>query len=309
MKLTIGPAICLSIKKRWLASLAAVVLLTGCTGNLKQQAEPRSASFQGEDIVETASGKTLDYGQLLSKLQQADYILLGENHDNSWHHDRQLAIVKDLQKAGWLKQLSMEMMTPAQQEGADTVVAERSQDVDKIRKILNWSERWEWKFYGPIISHVVAQGIPLKTANLERDQLMAIYRQPDAVQIPDVLNKAALELTRERIVESHCGNIPADRINSMVMIQRARDDAMAASLLQAKTGALLLAGNWHTRNDLGVPRYLAEMAPGKKVISLGFVEQDDAEEEQSTVSDSQYDVVWVTPAVERNIELCGKPKG
>ena len=290
-----------------LTALIAAFLLSGCTGNIKTAMQPED-QFAGEKILNTATGKQLDYQQLLQELSQADYILLGENHDNPWHHERQLSLVSDLVKRGWLKQLSMEMMTPGQQSGANNIVAERSQDVDKIKKALNWSERWEWKFYGPIVSFVVAEGIPLRSANLERDALMAIYRQTYVVRLPDVLDKPALELTRERIVKSHCGNIPEDRIDSMVMIQRARDDEMATSLLHAPTGSLLLAGNWHVRNDLGVPRYLMKAKPEKKVITLSFVEQDEETEfAESLISTEPYNVLWITPGVDRDIDLCGKP--
>ncbi len=286
--------------------LGITVLLSGCAGNFKNTSQENR--YTDETIIDAATGKQIGYQQLLSKLEEADYILLGENHDNAWHHERQLSLVTDLIQRGWLKQLSLEMMTPGQQFGANKIVAERSNDVDKVKKALSWSERWDWKFYGPIVSFAVAEGVPLRSANLDRDTLMAIYRQADVLKLPDVLDKPALELTRKRIVDSHCGNIPDDRIDSMVMIQRARDDEMATSLLRAPTGSLLLAGNWHVRNDLGVPRYLAKAEPDKKVIALSFVEQDEeVESVDSLLSTEPYNVLWITPGVDRDIDLCGKP--
>jgi hypothetical protein len=58
----------------------------------------------------------------------------------------------------------------------------------------------------------------------------------------------------------------------MARAQFARDAVMAGMLREhASGGAVLLAGNGHVRRDLGVPRWLGGVAPGR-LLSVGFVE-------------------------------------
>src|SRR5439155_15184454 len=82
---------------------------------------------------------------------------------------------------------------------------------------------------------------------------------------------------RADIVESHCNKLPEAVVPRLVLAQRVRDAAMAQALVNDATadGAILIAGNGHVRNDLGVPVYLH--APGlpdaaAQSISLALIE-------------------------------------
>ncbi|MOA37723.1 hypothetical protein D3C78_1593440 [compost metagenome] len=65
---------------------------------------------------------------------------------------------------------------------------------------------------------------------------------------------------------------------------------MAERLLAAPAPAVLLAGGFHVRRDLGVPLHLADLgaAAGLQVLQLAEV--------GAPVSAAQADFVWYTPA-------------
>ena len=78
--------------------------------------------------------------------------------------------------------------------------------------------------------------------------------------------------------ESHCGMMPKTAFGNMAFAQRYRDAHLADAVLKAaeKQGsAILLAGNGHVRTDRGVPAYLRQRAPDRKVVSVMLIEVED----------------------------------
>ena len=72
--------------------------------------------------------------------------------------------------------------------------------------------------------------------------------------------------------------MPESAFGGMAYAQRYRDAHLADAVLKASNqhgGAFLIAGGTHVRTDRGVPWYLRLRAPGKKVVSLMFVEVED----------------------------------
>ena len=50
---------------------------------------------------------------------------------------------------------------------------------------------------------------------------------------------------------------------------------MADALVsQSDEGAVVIAGTGHVRNDIGIPVHMAIRAPGRRLISVGFIEVD-----------------------------------
>ena len=80
----------------------------------------------------------------------------------------------------------------------------------------------------------------------------------------------------------------------MLAVQQQRDRSMATVLLDAPRPALLIAGAYHVRYDLGVPLHIRDLqAPvANQQRVLIFAEADEDVEAGSA------DFVWYTPAVE-----------
>ena len=74
----------------------------------------------------------------------------------------------------------------------------------------------------------------------------------------------------------------------------------------AKHGrAILLAGNGHVRSDRGVPYYLRQMAPGKNIATLLFLEVEDGKTDPAAYVERGpdgrpiADYIVLTPRAER----------
>ena len=77
---------------------------------------------------------------------------------------------------------------------------------------------------------------------------------------------------------SHCGVVPASAFSVMSLSQRYTDAHLADALVKAAGthgGAFLLAGNGHVRTDRGVPWYVRQLAPGRKVVAVMVLEVED----------------------------------
>lgn len=163
---------------------AALALLTACQSVTPL---PPLPAWQGREGLQHAdlglirdlrSGATLTPAQLVEQLAAAPRVLIGEKHDNPDQHAMQLWLLKALQQQRAPGSLLLEMLTPAQQGKVTAVQAAsqaRQMPVD-LPAALAWQANWEWSLYGPIIRYGLLQPAPLLAANLDRDEIMAIYR-------------------------------------------------------------------------------------------------------------------------------------
>jgi hypothetical protein len=78
---------------------------------------------------------------------------------------------------------------------------------------------------------------------------------------------------RKEMADAHCGLLPDAMLDTMVLVQRARDARLAERLhaSSADAGAVLIAGAGHVRNDRGVPAQLAR-AYGAASLAIGLLE-------------------------------------
>ena len=276
-----------------LVGAAFLSLAAGCA----QMQLPRQKEVMPVYSTATVDGTVLEgsVNVLVDELVKSDYIILGERHDNPEHHELQLDILKELHKRGWLKQVSMEMITPSQQPDVDMAIKRKIDDFYGLEQVLQWQKGWDWNLYGPIVSWVVSEGIPLQAANLDDTELESVRTQPNRVGF-EQLGPEGLAIHRQQFRDSHCGHVDRPREESMLRVQLARDARMASSMLIRKKGVVLLAGGWHARKDIGVPKFVKGAAPYAKLISLGMVESTDRDGESL---ESKYDVVWETGEIER----------
>ncbi len=109
---------------------------------------------------------------------------------------------------------------------------------------------------------------------------------------------------RRKLHEAHCGLLPPSAMGFLVAAQRARDAVLADNLaraleLEGGDGAILIAGTSHVRSDRGVPTYLSRLAPGRRVVSIAFVDVEDDALTPEAYADQfdrtlPFDFVWFT---------------
>lgn len=243
-------------------------------------------------IRELASGQTLTPQQLIERLAKAPRVLVGEQHDNPDHHAIQLWLLRELASQRPQGSLLMEMLNPDQQAKVDAAQAatRAGNPPSDAFQALAWQANWDWGLYGAIVSYALHQPYPLLSANLDRAQIMQIYKQRPVLAGSASTRPEVQATLLDDIRESHCGLLPEAQMPAMLAVQQQRDRRMAESLLAAPTPAVLLAGAFHVRKDLGVPLHLSDLGAGEGSQVLILAEVGKA------VSAESADYVWYTAA-------------
>ncbi len=259
---------------------------------------PAPIAPQGRDhaelgvIRELASGRTLTPQELVKRLAAAPRVLVGEQHDNPDHHALQLWLLRELASQRPQGSLLMEMLNPDQQDKVDAAQAatRAGQPPSDAFQALAWQANWDWGVYGALVTYALRQQYPLLSANLNRSQIMQIYKQRPVLEGAASTRPEVQATLLEDIRESHCGLLPESQMPAMLAVQQQRDRRMAESLLAAPTPAVLLAGAFHVRKDLGVPLHLSDLGAGEgnQVLILAEVGK--------TVTAESADYVWYTAA-------------
>ena len=109
----------------------------------------------------------------------------------------------------------------------------------------------------------------------------------------------------EEIKGSHCGMLPDAFVPAMSLAQRVKDAFMADMMASQPAGAVLIAGNGHTRTDRGVPFALAGLRPGVPMTSIAFVEVADSTDPATYATDQPAEFLVFTPRVD-DADPCAK---
>lgn len=243
-------------------------------------------------IIELASGQVITPQQLVERLAKAPRVLVGEQHDNPDHHALQLWLSRELAAQRAQGSLLLEMLNPDQQARVEQVQAEvrAGRAPRDTIAALAWQPGWDWSLYGALVQYQLRQPYPLLAANLDRAEIMQIYQARPTLQGTASTAPAVQEKLQADIRESHCGLLPESQIPAMLAVQQQRDRRMAERLLAAPQPAMLLAGAFHVRKDLGVPLHLADLGAGEGNLVLIL-----AEVGKQPAADSA-DYVWYTAA-------------
>jgi uncharacterized iron-regulated protein len=263
-------------------------------------------------IWSTATAQFVDEVTLRDALEQHDILLLGEKHDNPDHHRLRLYLLQPLLTQSTVSMVALEMMTSTQQPALDQPEILTTASAEALQAHLQWdAQGWPWPVYEPLLLAIIQADVPMRAANLDRSEVLAIYRGDAAASStsgsPQPLNQSQLDQLYTDIDISHCGMLPESQFPNMVRVQQARDQRMADSLAQplestaqAAGKRVLIAGNYHIRHDLGVSNYLPNDAP--RALAVAFLEVD-ADRPYATdylpqvLPKAAYDYIWFTPAV------------
>lgn len=276
-----------------------LAFLAACQSQVSAPPLPVWQSPEGRDNAELGvirdlhSGERLTPEQLLDRLAVAPRVLVGEQHDNPDHHALELWLARALAERRPGGSVLLEMFNPNQQErvvGVQAAAAKGEAPTDLIGA-LAWQKGWDWSLYGPLVTWLVKQPTPLLAANLDRSEIMRTYVERPTLEGVHSTADAVRDVLLEDIRESHCGLLPDSQLPAMLAVQQQRDRRMAERLKAAPAPALLIAGGFHVRRDLGVPLHLQDLGAGVGVKVLMLAEVG------KTVAANQADYVWYTPAL------------
>lgn len=252
-------------------------------------------------------------------LQVADFVLIGEKHNNADHHRHQVRLLRALLRQGRRPAIVFEMLTEDQQAPLDAYLAGDPDDAAGLGEAVGWERRgWPaWAMYRPIADAALARNAPLLAGGLNRKTTRAIASQGvDALgsdrvqrlQLDQPLGGAMRAAMRSEIHESHCRQLPEHMLDPMVTVTLAKDAAMAEAMIRGRAlperdASVLIAGTGHVRHDRGVAWHLRRLAPAARIVAIGLVEvvpdESDAAGYAAAFGDElPFDFVWFAPRVD-----------
>ena len=238
-------------------------------------------------IWQPSAGRFVPRRKLELQARRAEFIVLGETHNNRDHHNLQAELVRGLIAAGRRPALVFEMINEDQQPNVDLWRKTNPTNAVGLGRAVNWARSgWPaWALYRPIAEPILAAGLPIRAGNpprkltreISRRGFTALGGKKHRLGLGTPLPSPAEKAIRRDLFESHCKLIPVDRLTPLVAVQRARDAILADNLISGRTAtntnsAVLIAGSGHGRRDHGVPFYLASRNVTGKVLSLALMQ-------------------------------------
>jgi uncharacterized iron-regulated protein len=294
---------------------APLLVLLACSGHTSSSSvaahpAPAFALPDSVVVVEGATGAPLSAAELMRRVRAADFVLLGEYHDNSYDH----------RIRGQMIAASARHPAIVFEQFAHTDAPIPPPDAGE--QMVDWLDRhgfdrkgWRWPMHQPVIDAAIAEGRGLWGSGLSRDTVRPVVMNGLAAApswLQGLLQQSPLDSVAQaaidkELLDGHCGKLPLTMYPGMRAAQEVRDAAMTQTLLAAGANgpAWLIAGNGHVRTDMGVPRLLRNAAPTRSVLVVGFLERDSTGAMPGAQERALYGIVVVTPPPVREDPCAG----
>jgi uncharacterized iron-regulated protein len=295
--------------------LVALLLLTG---NILAGEEKQAMLYANHPLVgklwDMNSRSYIDEATLLSRINAANVLLLGEVHDNPLHHDFQKKLLQAQLDSGSRPSLLMEQFNSDSQERLDVALANSNRD-EAFSNAAELIKFGDWQLYAPLLSMAVDYKLPVIAANISNAQLKPVMQQGFNAYDPEDMKRVAVEAvwseSRDNFLSqsmegTHCGQLSPQWRAGLVRGQRLRDALMVdAAVSSFGRGVVGIVGRNHARRDIGLPLYFAARNPAARIVSIGMLEVlpgATAPEKYATetaTGEAAFDVIWFSPRLER----------
>lgn len=293
----IGPA--------WIHKFTALIsglILAGCT------MQPAILTVEGlekpvapGEIIDTGSGKSISFNQLIDALDKARVIYVGERHTSMKHHRKQLDVIRALVEKGKQVSVGMEMFDHTYQRQLDRWSAGEFAWEDFLRQV-HWYANWKFSdaLYKEILIYIKSRNLPLVGLNIPFHLpakiavggIETLSRQerellPAKIDLSNAEHRAYLET----IYRMHNSIKGRNDFDNFYTAQCAWEDGMAQAIADnlKENIMVVIAGNGHIIHKFGIPNraYSRTNAPFRTIYQT-------TPQSQVTLSDA--DFIWVSPA-------------
>ena len=277
--------------------ICLVCLLAACASGPPPVSPPtpqelaKTSAPLSPGVYEVASARQISPGQLWQALSAARFVLLGETHDDPWHHQKQaeaFGALASLREAdGGQVWLGLEMVQRPFQVALDRFVA-GSIDQEEMLKQTQWQTRWGFPagFYAPVWRQSRARGWPMVALNAPREISKRIasvglegLTPAERAVLPPVLDTSNLahQAWVRRAFGAHGARMSPETFMRFYQAQVAWDETMAHTAWQALSESggprdqmVVLVGAGHLQHRHGIPSRLERLGAGG-VKTLIFV--------------------------------------
>lgn len=311
-----------------LLCLASVLLVlgggTGCARSSAQGSSViRSADLRQEQIIETATGRTVSFDQLAERLAQQEVVYIGEEHHHRFHVDAALSLLQRFTTETRRPALAMEMFGWDGQGLLDRYVGGSGLGRQEFLEQIGWQHNWGGPFedYEPLVAYAKTHQLTLAALNPPKTLVRTVARKGlvQARLDPDWIRWGLQDETivddpayRERILQQlrACHDAGPDALyQTMYEASMVRDEGMAktiVSLVEARrTGqasppgpVVSYTGGGHIQYQLPVPNRVARRLAGRVrqlSVYLTSYEESRGDELRDIIEGRIADYVWLTP--------------
>jgi uncharacterized iron-regulated protein len=234
---------------------------------------------------------------LVSALDRARYLVLGETHDNRDHHQLQAQLLQHFLVAQPGAASAFEMLDEDDARALAQEPPVRSSS--ELAQRVDWANSgWpDFALYQPIFDVAFNLRARIIAAHPSAEHVRASMTASDEAEARDLqidtpLPKAQVDAQYDEIREGHCGHANDQMLSAMQRAQVYKDAFMARALARSHVPTALIAGTGHARNDRAVPYFLRNAG---KTLSVAFLEVDDHRTDPRAYDTQAFDYVVFTP--------------
>lgn len=266
-------------------AMLALLVASGCAtgpspherarGVESVQATPRSPRLE-PGIYDVATGERITREDLYERLSSHRFIIVGESHDDAWHHEVQRDVYRGLTGVTGAQAkvlLGMEMVQRPYQDGLDRYTREEIGQ-EAMLEAIDYKERWGFpvEFYSPLWQHARATGSRVIALNARRELTRRCAKvgldkltEEERASLPAEmdLTNAAHRAWVKQIFEGHGMAMDDETFQKFYEAQVIWDETMAETAVEAMAAQpaearmLIVAGAGHVINGWGIPSRIA----------------------------------------------------
>lgn len=227
--------------------------------------------------IDLCDAEPVRYEDVLSDLSTARVVYVGERHGLERHHAIQAQLIDDLGRRGVKLVLALEQLEAHQQTHLDRY-ARGEVDFEKLAELTAWEKHWRGHVqYKQALEAARRHKSPIIALNARAETIRQIARSGgvgklekklrDELPAEMALSDPSYEKLLRLQMPVHAA-ATADRLQPMIEAQIARDEAMAARLVEflaSEAGrgrtAIVLCGASHAAYGLGMPARVRRHVP------------------------------------------------
>ena len=299
-----------------LATMALLIMTTGVqaddvyTLNIGDpHRKDRQVTPLLDGIRDTHTGEIIDPAEMATRLSDAAFVLIGEEHTNMDFHRVQLQVIKALHAAGRSVVIALEMFPYVDQANLDQWSAGEFAKQEFV-DTASWYSRWgyPWGYYRDIFIFARDNGLPMWGVNAPRDTIARVRKQgwdnlpdEDKAYLPPQINTDSdehMQLFKAYFQTDDAihgpDSLPEAALRNMYEAQVSWDGVMGFNAVRARKAnpdavVVVLVGGGHVAYGLGIARQLAAWDDGR----VGLVMPVPADLAQ--VQASYGDYLWGVP--------------
>lgn len=273
--------------------IAAALLPMACT-TTKTVTLPADVDARRLPLFDGHDGQPLSWEELMTRVGQAEVVVIGEQHDDAVGHAVQQAVVEDaMTRWPGTTAVSMEMLERDEQMVVDDFLdgVIDAKTLATLTHSASWSGPGSWAvFYQPMLDSARAHDAPVVAANAPRryarlartdgferiDQLPADRRA--LVDLPEPTTDDGYRQRFFELMSGHDGaSAPAlddEQVEAFFRGQQIWDATMAGSIADARAAGvervIHVVGRFHSDFDGGTVQQLRARRPSVAVLVISM---------------------------------------